>query len=100
MAATGYNALGLDWQTPISEARRRVGGKVALQGNLDPVALYASPESIRGEVKKILTDFGFQLVVHQTAKNLLVDAIRCATRHGAQKAGVDVGCKARSFGPI
>ena len=58
MAATGYNALGLDWQTPISEARRRVGSKVALQGNLDPVALYASPESIRGEVKKILTDFG------------------------------------------
>jgi uroporphyrinogen decarboxylase len=58
MAATGYDALGLDWQTPISEARRRVGDKVALQGNLDPVALYASPESIRNEVKQILTDFG------------------------------------------
>jgi len=58
MAETGYDALGLDWQTPIADARRRVGGKVALQGNLDPVALYASPESIRSEVKKILADFG------------------------------------------
>ncbi|QSA96194.1 uroporphyrinogen decarboxylase [Methylococcus sp. EFPC2] len=58
MAETGYDALGLDWQTPIGEARRRVGDKVALQGNLDPVALYASPESIRAEVGKILAEFG------------------------------------------
>ncbi len=58
MAETGYNALGLDWQTPIGEARRRVGKQVALQGNLDPVALYASPATIREQVKRILTDFG------------------------------------------
>ena len=58
MAETGFDALGLDWQTPIGEARRRVGGKVALQGNLDPVALYASPDSIRAEVRQILADFG------------------------------------------
>jgi uroporphyrinogen decarboxylase len=58
MAESGYDALGLDWQTPIQQARRRVGGKVALQGNLDPVALYATPDSIRAEVKQILTDFG------------------------------------------
>ena len=58
MAETGYNALGLDWQTPIGDARRRVGEKVALQGNLDPVALYASPATIRDEVHRILTDFG------------------------------------------
>ncbi|MFM8331259.1 MAG: uroporphyrinogen decarboxylase [Candidatus Methylumidiphilus sp.] len=58
MAASGYDALGLDWQTPIGEARRRVGGQVALQGNLDPVALYASPESIRAEVQQILADYG------------------------------------------
>ena len=58
MAETGYAALGLDWQTPIAAARRRVGDKVALQGNLDPVALYASPPNIRAEVNKILTDFG------------------------------------------
>ncbi|MCX7112634.1 MAG: uroporphyrinogen decarboxylase [Proteobacteria bacterium] len=58
MAETGYAALGLDWQTPIADARRRVGDKVALQGNLDPVALYASPATIRTEVNRILTDFG------------------------------------------
>lgn len=58
MAETGYDALGLDWQTPIGQARRRVGAKVAIQGNLDPAALYAQPEAIRAEVKKILTDFG------------------------------------------
>ncbi len=58
MAASGYDALGLDWQTPLGEARRRVGGTVALQGNLDPVALYASPEAIRAEVRQILADFG------------------------------------------
>jgi uroporphyrinogen decarboxylase len=58
MAETGYDALGLDWQTPIAEARRRVGHRVALQGNLDPTALYASPAAIRAEVKQILADFG------------------------------------------
>jgi uroporphyrinogen decarboxylase len=58
MAETGYDALGLDWQTHIGQARRRVGAKVALQGNLDPAALYAQPETIRAEVKNILTHFG------------------------------------------
>jgi len=58
MADTGYDALGLDWQTAVGQARRRVGHRVALQGNLDPVALYASPEVIRREVGKILADFG------------------------------------------
>ena len=58
MASSGYDALGLDWQTDIGTARRRVGDRVALQGNLDPVALYASPESIRDAVKHILNQFG------------------------------------------
>lgn len=58
MAETGYQALGLDWQTPIGAARSRVGDKVALQGNMDPVALYASPAAIRGQVGKILADYG------------------------------------------
>lgn len=58
MAASGYDALGLDWQTHIGQARARVGERVALQGNLDPVALYASPAAIRAEVGRILADFG------------------------------------------
>lgn len=58
MAATGCDALGLDWTINIGEARRRVGSQVALQGNMDPSVLYASPQTIRAEVKRILDDFG------------------------------------------
>lgn len=58
MADTGADALGLDWTTPIGEARRRVGNKVALQGNMDPSVLYASPQAIRAEVSRILKSYG------------------------------------------
>lgn len=58
MADTGADALGLDWTTNIGAARDRVGHKVALQGNLDPCTLYASPEVIRAEVGKILESYG------------------------------------------
>jgi uroporphyrinogen decarboxylase len=58
MADTGCDALGLDWTTDLKDARARVGGKVALQGNLDPCVLYASPERIRAEVDTVLESFG------------------------------------------
>ena len=58
MAATGADALGLDWTTDIGQARKRVGSKVALQGNMDPTILYAQPDRIRQEVGRILQDFG------------------------------------------
>ena len=58
MAATGCDALGLDWTIDIAEARRRVGGTVALQGNMDPSMLYASPARIEQEVATILDGFG------------------------------------------
>ena len=58
MAATGCDALGLDWTTDIGDARTRVGEQVALQGNLDPCALYASPAAIRAAVKNILASYG------------------------------------------
>jgi uroporphyrinogen decarboxylase len=57
-ARTGSDALGLDWTVDIGEARRRVGDLVALQGNLDPAALYASPAKIRDEVDRILQSYG------------------------------------------
>ncbi len=50
--------MGLDWTTDIGNARARIGDQVALQGNMDPAVLYASPEAIRAEVKRILNDFG------------------------------------------
>jgi len=58
IAASGCDAVGLDWTIDIGEARRRVGDKVALQGNLDPSILFASPTVIAAEVEKILTSFG------------------------------------------
>lgn len=58
MADTGCDALGLDWTTDIGEARNRVGGRVALQGNMDPSTLYASPAVIRRSVDRILEDYG------------------------------------------
>ncbi|ETT08841.1 uroporphyrinogen decarboxylase [Providencia alcalifaciens] len=58
MAATGCDALGLDWTTEIADARRRVGDKVALQGNMDPSMLYAPPARIEQEVQHILAGFG------------------------------------------
>lgn len=58
MAETGVTALGLDWTTDIGNARERVGGKVALQGNMDPSVLYASTSAIRDEVGRILASYG------------------------------------------
>ncbi|MEY0234342.1 uroporphyrinogen decarboxylase [Providencia manganoxydans] len=58
MAATGCDALGLDWTTEIADARCRVGDKVALQGNMDPSMLYAPPARIEEEVQNILAGFG------------------------------------------
>lgn len=58
MADTGYDALGLDWQTDIRQARARVGDRVALQGNMDPISLYAQPEVITEKVKTILHKYG------------------------------------------
>ncbi|MBS0590689.1 MAG: uroporphyrinogen decarboxylase, partial [Proteobacteria bacterium] len=58
LADTGCDALGLDWTIGLAEARSRVGARVALQGNLDPAVLRASPEAIRAEAARTLADFG------------------------------------------
>ena len=58
MADTGCHAIGLDWTTDIGSARERVGHRVALQGNMDPAILRASPQRIREEVANILESYG------------------------------------------
>ena len=58
MAASGADALGIDWQTHLGDARRRVGKSVALQGNLDPMALFAPPKAIEAEVQRVLDSYG------------------------------------------
>ncbi|MCB5190894.1 uroporphyrinogen decarboxylase [Methylobacillus arboreus] len=57
-ADTGANALGLDWTVSLGEARKRVGSKVALQGNMDPAILLSTPEAVEKEVARILADYG------------------------------------------
>jgi len=58
MAATGCDALGLDWTVNIGDARKEVGDKIALQGNMDPCILYSSKDRIKQEVGAILENFG------------------------------------------
>ena len=58
MAATGCDALGVDWTTDLADARRVVADKVALQGNLDPSVLYAPPAKIREQVGRVLASYG------------------------------------------
>ena len=58
LSESGYNVVGLDWTMDPGQARERVQGRVALQGNMDPCMLYASPDAIREEVKSILQQFG------------------------------------------
>jgi uroporphyrinogen decarboxylase len=58
MSMTGVDALGIDWMTELSAARRTVGDRVALQGNMDPGVLFAPPAAIRAEVARILESYG------------------------------------------
>jgi uroporphyrinogen decarboxylase len=58
MDETGPDVLGLDWRIDMREARRRLGGTRPLQGNLDPAVLYAPPEIIREQARRILVDAG------------------------------------------
>lgn len=58
MAETGADVLGVDWRVPLDEVRRRVGPGPALQGNLDPCALYAGPKAVAAAVESILRQAG------------------------------------------
>ena len=58
IAQIGCDAVGVDWNTDLSAARRAVADKVALQGNLDPSALFAPPETLRAETLRILESYG------------------------------------------
>ena len=58
MADTGCDALGVDWTTDLRDARARVGHRVGLQGNLDPLCLLARPDRIREEVARVLDSYG------------------------------------------
>jgi uroporphyrinogen decarboxylase len=58
IAAIGCDAVGVDWTTDLAAARKAVDGRVALQGNLDPSALFAPPETLRAETRRVLDSYG------------------------------------------
>ena len=58
IAAIGADAIGLDWTVNLGQARAQVGHKVAIQGNLDPMALFARPEQIEEQVRRAIYSFG------------------------------------------
>lgn len=58
LANCGADVLGLDWTMNLGEVRKKVGDKVALQGNMDPTKLYSTEEGIMKEATKILDSFG------------------------------------------
>ena len=58
IAATGCDAVGVDWTVDLAQARQRIGARCALQGNLDPMALLAGVEATRTEAIRVLDSFG------------------------------------------
>src|SRR5271155_4756274 len=58
IAAIGCDAAGVDWTTDLKTAREAVGGRIALQGNLDPSALYSPPDVLRAEALRVLDSYG------------------------------------------
>jgi uroporphyrinogen decarboxylase len=58
IAESGASALGVDWTVDLGEARRRVGDRVALQGNLDPAVMLTDPAVVAAETRRTLDAFG------------------------------------------
>ncbi|HET9977960.1 MAG TPA: uroporphyrinogen decarboxylase [Burkholderiaceae bacterium] len=58
IAASGADVVGLDWTVNLRDARRRIGDRVALQGNLDPMVLFGGEDAVRSEARRVLDDFG------------------------------------------
>jgi uroporphyrinogen decarboxylase len=58
IADAGADVVGVDWTVNLAEARARVGDRVALQGNLDPSVLFAPPDVVREQARRVLDSFG------------------------------------------
>jgi uroporphyrinogen decarboxylase len=58
ISGIGCDAMGLDWTASLGKVRKQVNDRVALQGNLDPMALFAPEAALRAEARKVIDDFG------------------------------------------
>ena len=100
MLASGADAVGIDWTSDPREARRLAAGSVALQGNLDPAALFAAPERVRAAVRHVLDAFGpqaghvfnlghgIQPTTPVESVAALVDEVRAYSRTMRTKTGI------------
>lgn len=70
----GYDAFGVDWTVEPKLARYIFGGNVCLQGNLDPVALQADPESLAEMTKKMVDGFGKKSYIANLGHGIYPDA--------------------------
>ena len=52
------DVVGIDWRTPLTDARRTLGADVTLQGNLDPTMLFAPPDELGAAIDAVLADAG------------------------------------------
>ena len=60
VATLGADVVGIDWRLPLSKARSILGNSTAVQGNLDPAALFAPPEELKNQIDIVLTEAGKQ----------------------------------------
>ncbi len=56
MAEAGTDVVGVDWRTPLDVASARIGPDRAVQGNLDPTVLFAPPDVVEREVRRVLAE--------------------------------------------
>jgi uroporphyrinogen decarboxylase len=95
LSRSGCAALGVDWTQSLQQARALTAGRVALQGNLDPLALLASPARIREATRRVLQDYGpgpghvFNLghgIVQQTPPDHVTAAVEAVHEYYSVKA--------------
>lgn len=58
LAACGADCIGVDWTVNLASARKTTGDAVSLQGNMDPMALFADEAAVRAEARRVIDDFG------------------------------------------
>ncbi|MGE3864268.1 MAG: uroporphyrinogen decarboxylase [Burkholderiaceae bacterium] len=103
IAASGCDAVGVDWTVDLADARARIGGRCAIQGNLDPMALMAAPATVQAEAIKVLDSFGapapgsghvFNLghgISQFTPPESVAALVEAVHRHSRQQRRRDVG---------
>lgn len=86
LATTKYDSLQVDWQSDVYQVRDIVDGKLSLQGNMDPCAIYASPEIIKSNVSSLQPLFHLH-----TDREMLVQVRAMLESFGTQNYVANLG---------